>query len=475
MIKKLNRNTHQPTYRAPERIMQFGGGNFLRAFADWIFDVLNKETPFKGSVVIIKPTQGGDYEELKVQDGLFHVVLDGINNGELTSTTALVESVSRVIQPYTQWQAYLELAENPDLRFIVSNTTEAGIKFSETDSKNDNPPTEFPAKLTVWLHHRYQFFKGAKEKGCLILPCELIEQNGDVLQEIIIQYAKHFGYSDDFIYWIKNHNYFYNTLVDRIVSGFPKEQSEGILKTIGYNDPQLVAGEYYHSWIIQGDEIIQEELPFAQTNLNVQFVKDIRPYREMKVRILNGAHTSLALVGYLAGLRTVKEVMDNEKQEQFVNEILFNEIVKTLPNFTELELETFVNSVLDRFRNPSLKHYLINITLNSTSKFTARLYPALREYTRAYNALPKHIVFVLSSLLLFYKGNYNGEVIPVNDNQQTLTIFKVLWGKKERGIINYSELVHSILKEESIWGANLDAIENLSDAVAKNLEIMDKN
>jgi tagaturonate reductase len=473
-MKTLNRNSCQTTYKAPERIMQFGGGNFLRAFADWMFDVLNKETDFKGSIVIIKPTKGGHYEALKDQDGLFHVVLDGINKGELTATITLVESVSRVIQPYSQWVDYLALAENPNLRFIVSNTTEVGIKFSISDTINDSPPAEFPAKLAVWLHHRFVFFDGEKDKGCLILPCELIEQNGDVLKDIIIQYSNHFGYSDAFINWIKEYNYFYNTLVDRIVSGFPKEQSESILKKIGYNDSQLVAGEYYHSWIIQGDRIIQKELPFAQTSLNVQFVKDIKPYREMKVRILNGAHTALALVGYIAGLRTVKEVMDLPILEEFVNEILFEEIIKTLPNFPERELKIFTNAVLDRFRNPSLKHFLINIALNSTSKFVTRLYPTLREYTAIYNLLPQHIVLSLSCLILFYRGNYNGEIIPVNDNEQTLQTFRAVWDKKQNGSINYLELTQILLSDEKIWGVNLHAIPNLSEAVAENLKILDK-
>jgi tagaturonate reductase len=474
-MKTLNRNNCKATYKAPERIMQFGGGNFLRAFADWMFDVLNKETNFKGSIVIIKPTKGGDYEELKAQEGLFHVVLDGINKGELTSTITLVESVSRVIQPYSQWVDYLALAENPDLRFIVSNTTEAGIRFSNNDTINDNPPAEFPAKLAVWLHHRFVFFDGKKDKGCLILPCELIEQNGDALKVTIIRYAILFGYSDAFINWINECNYFYNTLVDRIVSGFPKEQSESILEQIGYHDLQLVAGEYYHSWIIEGDEIIQEELPFAQTSLNVQFVEDIKPYREMKVRILNGAHTALALVGYLAGCRTVKEVMDNPKLEQFVNEILHEEIIKTLPDFSEEELNTFVNAVLDRFRNPSLKHFLINIALNSTFKFVARLYPALCEYNATYNTLPEHIVLALSCLILFYRGEYNGQIIPVNDNEQTLQTFRTVWGKKQNESINYLKLTETLLSDEKIWSVNLHAIPNLSEAVAENLKILDKN
>ncbi|MGA9637822.1 tagaturonate reductase [Flavobacterium sp.] len=474
-MQKLNRTTANKTNTAPERVMQFGGGNFLRAFTDWMFDVLNKETNFNGSIVIIKPTKRGDYDELKEQDGLFHVALDGIRNGELVSTVTLVESVSRIIQPYTQWDDYLKLAENPDLRFIISNTTESGIKFSESDVLNDNPPHEFPAKLIVWLHHRFQFFNGDKTKGCIIMPCELIEQNGEALQATLLQYAKHFNLSDDFIEWLNNSNYFCNTLVDRIVSGYPTDRAESILKQIGFEDPLLVAGEDYHSWVIQGPEIVQNELPFAKTNLNVQFVNDARAYREMKVRILNGAHTSLVPVGYLAGLRTVKESMDNPMILQFVNEVLSEEITKTLQNFPEKELNYFVNAVLDRFKNPTLKHFLISISLNSTSKFMARLYPALSEYATANKELPKRIVFSLSCLIRFYKGEFNGETIAVNDAQETLDLFKKTWEQKDANEISYSELAQNILSNTAIWGQNLDIIAGLSLAVAKNLEAIEKN
>ncbi|WPR71091.1 tagaturonate reductase [Flavobacterium sp. NG2] len=474
-MQKLNRTTANKTTIAPERVMQFGGGNFLRAFTDWMFDVLNKETNFNGSIVIIKPTKRGDYDELKEQEGLFHLALDGIRNGELVSTVTLVESVSRVIQPYTQWEEYLKLAESPDLRFIVSNTTESGIKFSEADAFNDNPPHEFPAKLIVWLHHRFQFFNGDKSKGCIIMPCELIEQNGDALHATLLQYAKHFNLSEAFIEWLNNSNYFCNTLVDRIVSGYPTDRAESILNQIGYEDPLLVAGEDYHSWVIQGPAIVQTELPFAKTNLNVQFVDDARAYREMKVRILNGAHTSLVPVAYLSGLRTVKESMDNPLILQFVNEVLSEEITKTLQNFPEKELNYFVKAVLDRFKNPTLKHFLISISLNSTSKFMARLFPALSEYTVAYDELPKRIVFSLSCLIRFYKGEFNGEAIAVNDAQPTLDFFKETWKQKEAGEITTTELVQTILSNTTIWGQNLDAMAGLSLAVAKNIEAIENN
>ncbi len=474
-MQLLNRQTTKTQHIAPERVLQFGGGNFLRAFANWMFDALNKETNFNGSVVVIKPTKRGDYTELKEQDGLFYVALDGIRKGELVSNLTLVESVSRVIQPYTEWDTYIALAESETIRFIVSNTTESGIKFSDSDTLNDNPPHEFPAKLTVWLHHRFQHFKGAKDKGCILLPCELIEQNGDALKATVLQYAKHFGLSNDFISWIKNYNYFCNTLVDRIVSGYPKERSEAILKELNFNDKLLVAGEDYHSWVIQGDAIVEKELPFGQTNLNVQFVKDARAYREMKVRILNGAHTSLVPVAYLAGLRTVKESMDNPLILKYVNEVLSKEITKTLQDFPKEELNAFVNAVLDRFKNPTLKHFLISISLNSTSKFIARLYPALKEYNDSQNKLPKRIVFALSCLIRFYKGEYNNELIAVNDAPETLAFFKTVWNKKEAEEISYSELVVQLLENTTIWGINLNAIDGLATAVAKNLEAIDQN
>lgn len=328
-MNSLNRTTANKPVQHPVKIMQFGGGNFLRAFCDWMFDVLNKSTDFNGSIAVIKPTKRGDYDALRKQEGLFHVALDGIHQGKLISEVTLVESVSKVIQPYTQWDEYLKLAEEPTMRFVVSNTTEAGIKFSKYDSLTDQPHHEFPAKLTLWLHHRFKYFKGATDKGCVLLPCELIENNGDVLQRIVLDYAIDWGLESEFREWILKANYFCSTLVDRIVSGFPEVRKQQITAQIGFNDDLLVAGEYYHSWIIKADDIVQKELPFAKTDLNVQFVDDLSTYREMKVRVLNGAHTSLVPVGYLAGIRTVKESMDDSLIYNHVHQILSEEIKPT--------------------------------------------------------------------------------------------------------------------------------------------------
>ncbi len=465
-MKKLTRSSAGLTKSSPIRVLQFGGGNFLRAFVDWQFDVLNKETNFDGSIAVVKPTERGDYSELKEQDGLFHVALDGIKNGALISDTTLVSSVSKVIQPYTEWEAYLKLAELPELRFVVSNTTESGIKFSEQDQLTDNPPHEFPAKLTVWLHHRFEFFNGAVDKGCIMLPCELIEENGVALKNTVLQYAQHFDYSKDFIDWIEQANTFCNTLVDRIVSGYPTDRAEEIFNVVGFEDQLLVAGELYHSWVIQADEQVQRELPFDQTQLNVQFVKDTSAYREMKVRVLNGAHTSMVPVAYLAGLRTVKQAMDNEQILQFVNEVLSEEITQTLKGFPESELQAFVNAVLDRFKNPTLKHYLISISLNSTSKFVARLLPALKEYTEEFKELPKRIVFALACLIRFYKGEYEGEIIEVNDDPQVLAFFKNEWNTFQSEEI----LVKNILSNSKVWGEDLTVIPGLEIQVVADLK-----
>ncbi|WP_236958672.1 tagaturonate reductase [Joostella atrarenae] len=450
--------------------MQFGGGNFLRAFCDWMFDVLNKTTNFNGSVAIVKPTKSGDYTALRTQEGLFHVALDGVRNGKLISEVTLVESISTIIQPYRQWDEYLALAEAPEMRFIVSNTTEAGIKFSSTDQQTDCPPDEFPAKLTLWLHHRFIHFNGAADKGCILLPCELIEDNGEALKSSILEYVKLWDLSQEFEAWIVNHNHFCSTLVDRIVSGFPEDRKGAIINQIGFNDDLLVAGEDYHSWIIKGHDLVQEELPFAKTDLNVQFVDDLSDYREMKVRILNGAHTSLVPVGYLAGLRTVKQSMDDALVKNHVLEVLSSEIKPTLTNFTESEVDAFINAVIDRFKNPTLKHFLLTISLNSTSKFQARLLPAFKEYTTLNGTFPKRMAFSLACMIRFYKGSFNNEIININDDAKALKFFKSEWSKVDEGRQTLSELVQNTLANKNIVGDNLSAYSGLVAFVTEKIQ-----
>ncbi|MEP3210555.1 MAG: tagaturonate reductase [Maribacter sp.] len=473
-MKNLNRQATNNTKKRPLKVLQFGGGNFLRAFVDLMVHVLNQETDFNAGVVVVKPTERGDYQMLKSQDGLFTVILDGIKKGMPIADMTLVDCVQEIVNPYSEWDAYLELAKNPDIRFVVSNTTEAGIKFDPADTFEDMPPKEFPAKLTIWLYQRFQHFGNDVSKGCILLPCELIEDNGEALKAAIMQYAAHWNLDGNFVNWIYTANYFCSTLVDRIVSGYPAERVVKIQSTLGYEDKLLVAGEYYHSWVIKGPELVAKELPFDQTDLNVAFVDDLTPYREMKVRILNGAHTSMVPVGYLAGLRLVKDVMDDDVVSGFVESLLRRESITTL-NFPESVLNKFVEDVLDRFRNPLLKHQLISISLNSTSKFVARLLPSLTDYYIATGSLPQRIVFGLSALIRFYKGEFGGERIELKDDAKILYFFASNWEKYDNKELKMNILVGIILSNTSIWGKDLTKFEGMVETISQNILSIETN
>lgn len=462
----LKRTTN--TNVLPIKVMQFGGGNFLRAFVDWMIDILNEETDFNGGIAVIKPTKRGDYSQLKSQDGLFTVVLDGIKNGELISEKRLVTAVQEVINPYTEWSAYLALAKNEEVRFVVSNTTEAGIRFNPEDTFDDTPPKEFPAKLTVWLYHRFQHFGNDHAKGCIFLPCELIENNGKALKESILHYAAHWNLPTDFTSWINTSNFFCNTLVDRIVSGYPNERASEIEAELGYTDELFVAGEQYHSWVIQGPDIVQKELPFAKTALNVQFVEDLVPHREMKVRILNGAHTAMVPVAYLAGIRLVGNAMKNVEVSHFVESLLLEEAIKTL-DFPDAIKRKYVADVLDRFRNPLIKHQLISISLNSTSKFVTRLLPTLKDFYSSYEKLPQYIVFSLAALIQFYKGEVDGTRIDLKDDQAVLDFFAESYNILEKQEMTLNEMVISILGHSAIWGEDLSLLPSLAKTVTGHI------
>ena len=444
-MKKLNRKKANLEKVPPERVLQFGGGNFLRGFVDWMIDKLNKEGVFSGSVVVVKPTEGGEYKELNAQDGLFHVVLDGIRNGESATEITLVESVSRTIQPYRDWDGYLATARQPGMRYIVSNTTEAGIKFSEEDRFDDGPSGEFPAKLTRWLYERFQYFSGSDTRGCLILPCELIENNGTVLKDMVLRYIEQWNLEPEFKKWINEHNYFYDTLVDRIVSGYPADRADKINESTGYVDPLLVAGELYHSWVISGHPTLQSEWPFDQVDLNVKFVENLSDYRELKVRILNGAHTALVPVGYLAGYRTVDECLEDKQIEKYLNQLLHEEVKPTLVGLPKDEVDSFIVQVLDRFRNPVLAHQLLDISLNSISKFKTRLLPSLQDYVTQRNAPPERILFALTCLMLFYRGEYQDEEIPLRDDQSNINFAQQTWLACEEEKIGLLTLVTQFL------------------------------
>ena len=454
----------------PLRVLQFGGGNFLRAFVDWMIDVLNEQTDFNAGVAVVKPTPRGDYEELRAQDGLFTVVLDGVRRGETVADRRVVTCVQRVIQPYTERAAYLATAEEPELRFVISNTTEAGIRFREEPLPAEGMPTEFPAKLCLWLHHRWTHFSDddGRGRGCILLPLELVEDNGRALRQAVLEYAEHWDLPIAFTTWVKEENIFCDTLVDRIVSGYPTDRAVELKTELGYDDPLLVAGEYYHSWVISGPPRVAAELPFAETDLNVTFTNDLDAYREIKVRILNGAHTSIVPVGYLAGKEAVGDVMNDPELNAYLEQVLFEEIIPSL-DYPEDELRAFAADVQDRFRNPSIHHQLLDISLNSTTKFRTRLLPSLLAYQEKKGELPAGIVRALAALIRFYRGDRNGEPIPLRDAADRIAFFREQWDAVAAGNQPRSQLTQNVLARADWWGQDLNAVAGLEPALTAAL------
>ena len=467
MIKPLNRKTANISTTHPVKVLQFGEGNFLRAFVDWIIDILNEKADFNGSVQVIQPIEKGMASVLSEQDGLYHLILQGIQNGEQKDLTRLITSVNDAIDPYDDYQNFLSQAENPDLQFIISNTTEAGIAFDERDTSYKQLPNSFPGKLTALLHHRYMHFNGTPPKDLVVIPCELIDKNGSNLKRIILQYADLWNLDNSFKDWVKNQIAFCNTLVDRIVPGYPRERATEIEQEIGYNDKLIVSGEFFHLWVIEGPEWIKTILPTEKADLNVKFVNDLTPYRTRKVRILNGLHTSMVPVAYLYGLRTVREAITDDVVGHFLQEELRQEIIPTL-DLSEEELTSFANDVLDRFRNPFIKHQLLSISLNSISKYKVRVLPSVLKFIDVKDDLPDHLLFSLASLIRFYKGKWQGDAIPLNDDQDVITFIQNAWEKDD-----YQDIANQVLGNQNFWDQDLTLVDGLAGRVSEFLQQID--
>ncbi|WP_027624245.1 tagaturonate reductase [Clostridium lundense] len=464
----LNKEFFKEYKKYPEKVLQFGEGNFLRAFVDWIIDDMNTKALFNGSVVVVQPINNGLVNKLNEQDGLYTLYLQGLKNGIAVREHKIVNSISRGINPYENYNEYLKLAENPELRFIVSNTTEAGISFNENDKLEDLPQSCYPAKLTAFLYHRFKTFKGDKNKGFIIIPCELIDRNGEKLKNLVLRYAEIWNLEKKFIDWINEANVFCCSLVDRIVPGYPKDRIEEVRKELGYEDQLVDVGEQFHLWVIEGPEWIKNEFPVDKAGLNVKFVNSMAPYRTRKVRILNGAHTAMVFVAYLYGLNTVEEVMNHQVIGKYVTDLVYKEIIPTL-NLSKEELEEFAESVIERFKNPYVKHYLMSIALNSMSKFETRDLPSLLQYVNINNELPSKLVFSLAALMEFYKGNRNGENINLVDNKDILVLYKEAWANYDGSKESLRNLVQTILGYEKNWKMNLNKVKGLTDKVTEYL------
>jgi tagaturonate reductase len=462
-MKNLNRSAVKAnTYT--ERIIQFGEGNFLRAFANWMIHEMNKQANFDGGVVAVQPINQGLIKMLDDQDGLYTLYLNGIKNGKAISEHEIIDCIQRGINPYENHTDYLAVAENPDLRFMISNTTEAGISYNADDQLEDAPQSSFPGKLTALLYKRFQTFGGASDKGLILIPCELIDNNGENLKRIILQYADDWKLGAEFVEWINEDNIFCNTLVDRIVPGYPRDKMDAITEELGYKDNLVVEGEQFHLWVIEGPASVKEEIPAEMCGLNIVFTDNQEPYRTRKVRILNGAHTSLVPVGYLYGIDKVRESLEDEVVGKFLKDAIFNEICPTL-DLSKEELEQFSNDVLDRFRNPYLEHALMSISLNSTSKYKTRVLPSVLEYIKRKNENPKHLLFSLASLIAFYKGERGDEKYVVKDDQSVLDFFASQWAEGDA-----SSVVKATLKNTAFWGTDLTQFEGLEETVTNSLE-----
>ena len=467
-MQKLSKETWGEYKTYPEKVIQFGEGNFLRGFVDWIIDKMNKEANFNGSVVVVQPREHGMVHKLNEQDGLYTLYLQGIKNKQAVREHTVINSISRGINTYTDYALYIELAENPKLRFIFSNTTEAGIYFEENDKLTDHPQKSFPGRLTALLYHRFKAFEGDTNKGFIIIPCELIDRNGEKLKEIILQYAALWELGEEFVNWIHKANTFCCSLVDRIVPGYPSDTINEVTEELGYIDDQVVVGEQFHQWIIEGPDWIQEEFPTDKAGLDVKFVSDMTPYRTRKVRILNGAHSAMTPVAYLYGLDTVGEAVTNEVIQKFVEELIFEEIIPVI-DMAEQELKPFAEAVLERFMNPFVTHYLKSIALNSMSKFKTRDLPSLLEYLEIKKALPNKLTFSLSALISFYKGKRGEEAIQLQDDQDILDLYKSLWDNYDGTESGLKHIVTSVLAYEKVWGMDLNKMPMLTEAVTDYL------
>jgi tagaturonate reductase len=471
---RLNRENVKGHELHTERVLQFGEGGFLRAFADWMIDKMNREAGFDGGVVVIQPIAKGLIDVLNEQEGLYTLYLTELKDKKASSEHSVIGCVTRGVNPYESYEEYLKLAENPELRFITSNTTEAGIAYDENDKLEDCPQNSFPGKLTAFLYHRFKFFKGDMKKGFIILPCELIDRNGEKLREIVFKYARLWKLGEGFENWLREANTFCCTLVDRVVTGYPKDRIEEVNKELPYEDNLVDEGEKFHLWVIEGPKWIKKEFPAEKVGLNVLFVEDMTPYRTRKVRILNGAHTSMVPVSYLYGIDTVKETVEHEVLGRFVNETIFHEIIPTL-DLPEEELKYFAGEVLERFKNPFIRHYLMSISLNSMSKYETRVFPSVLEYLRRKGELPNRLVFSLAALIRFYKGEINGEAISLADDNFILDMYKELWGSHDGSEEYLGSIVKIVLGNERIWKMNLNSVPGLAEKVTEYLISIEKS
>jgi tagaturonate reductase len=464
-MEALSRRRESAPQRLPIRVVQFGEGNFLRAFADWMIDVMNERLGCRYGVAVVQPIERGMAAALQKQDGLYTTLLAGVRDGRPYEDRRLVGCVSQALNPYEDYAGFLALAENPDLRLCLSNTTEAGIAFDERDRVEDGPRVSFPGKVTLFLHRRYSALGGRPGSGLVFLPCELIDRNGATLREKVLRYIEAWRLDDGFRAWVERDNIFCNTLVDRIVAGYPAHRAGQLAAELGYTDDMLVLGEDFHIWVIEGPAAAREVFPADKAGLNVRF-ESMAPYRDRKVRILNGVQTALTPVGLLCGLRTSRDAVTHPVVGEFVRRLIEREIVPVVPPSKE-DLHAYAEEVIERQKNPAIDHRLAAISLNSMSKWRTRVLPTVEDFLAWKGRLPQAAVFSLAALMALYRGESDGQKIELADDAPVLELYRDAWAAIGEGRLDARGLVERVLAFERLWGKDMNAVPGLADLAAR--------
>lgn len=462
----------------PEKVLQFGEGNFLRAFADWMIEHSNRAGVFQGSVIICQPIERGACDTLQQQNGQYTVLARGLAAGERVEQADRVTSVSRCLNPYQDYDAFLEAARLDSLTCVISNTTEAGIAYSAADRPEHRPPAGYPAKLCVFLYERYKCFSGDPSKGLLVLPVELIDNNGAELKRIVLRYAREWQLDKGFADWLHSACCFASTLVDRIVTGYPHGEAEAIQQALGYTDKALVTCEPYHLWAIEADRKWEQVFPVGGAGIHVVWTDDVTPFKQRKVRILNGAHTAMAMAGFLAGFDTVLDCMTDPAFSRFIREMLYLEVIPSMGG-DEQALKAYADSVLERFRNPFIHHRLLDIALNSRAKFLARCLPSLLAYHQRFHQVPPRLAFALAAFIRFYWGSWQqgllqgrrpqGDAYEIRDNQEELQFFEEAWRQGPQPVAD------RVLSNTAFWqGQDLLGVPGLGQTVRGMLEDLER-
>ena len=463
-------------FQLPEKVLQFGTGVLLRGLPDYLIDKANRQGVFNGRIVVVKSTDGGDIDAFRRQDGLYTLSIRGIEDGREVEENVVCSAISRVLSAKSQWNEIVACAANPELEVVISNTTEVGIQLTSDDVRQ-SPPQSFPGKLLAFLLARYQAFDGAKDKGLVIVPTELIPDNGTKLEGILLELAHRNALDVDFIDWLESANQVCNSLVDRIVPGRPDEATQATLASqLGYQDDLLTMSEVYTLWAIEGDERVKRILSFEQADAGVIVQPDINLFRELKLRLLNGTHTLSCALAFLAGFPTVREAMDDEQMAGFIQHLMLTDLLPGIPYAVDEAVgQRFGMQVLDRFRNPAIEHRWLSISMNYTMKMQMRNVATLLQYYKQQHAVPHYMALGFAAYLLFMRGtreqagNWYGEAhgqeYLIQDEKAAY--FAELWNRLEP-----AALVRNVLHNQNLWGHDLSSLPGFADSVSRYLENM---